>query len=81
MQMLEAARNAFRLPDVRRRLLYTLFILLVYQFATHITVPGVNRAALNSLLTGSGAGLVSVLNLLSGGAVSRMSVLANGVYP
>ncbi|MHB8625729.1 MAG: preprotein translocase subunit SecY [Aggregatilineales bacterium] len=81
MQMLDAARNAFRLPDVRRRLLYTLFILLAYQFATHVTVPGVNRAALNSLLTGSGAGLVSVLNLLSGGAVSRMSVLANGVYP
>ncbi len=81
MQMLEAARNAFRLPDVRRRLLYTLFILLVYQFATQITVPGVNRVALNSLVNGSGAGLISVLNLLSGGAVSRFSVLANGVYP
>jgi len=81
MQMFEAARNAFRLPDVRRRLLYTLFILVAYQFATHIPVPGVNRIALASLVNGSGAGLVSVLNLLSGGAVSRFSVLANGVYP
>ena len=81
MQMLDAARNAFRLPDVRRRLLYTLFILLVYQFATHVAVPGVNRVALASLVNGSGAGLINVLNLLSGGAVSRFSVFAMGVYP
>lgn len=81
MQTLEAARNAFRLPDVRRKLLYTLFILLVYQFATHIAVPGVNRVALATLINGSGAGLINVLNLLSGGAVSRFSVIAMGVYP
>ncbi len=81
MQMLEAARNALHLPDLRRKLLYTLFILLVYQFAAHIPVPGVNREALDSLLSGSGAGFIQILNLLSGGAVSSFSVLANGVYP
>jgi preprotein translocase subunit SecY len=81
MQMLDAARNALRLPDLRRKLLYTLFILLVYQFAAHIPVPGVNRAALDSLLNSSGAGFIQILNLLSGGAVSSFSVLANGVYP
>src|SRR5438477_2144504 len=81
MQMLEAARNALRLPDLRRKLLYTLFILLIYQFAAHIPVPGVNRTALDQLLNGQGAGFVQILNLLSGGAVSQFSVLANGVYP
>jgi preprotein translocase subunit SecY len=81
MQMLDAARTALRLPDLRRKLLYTLFILLVYQFAAHIPVPGVNREALDSLLSGSGAGFIQILNLLSGGAVSSFSVLANGVYP
>jgi preprotein translocase subunit SecY len=81
MQMLEGARNALRLPDLRRKLLYTLFILLIYQFAAHIPVPGVNRAALDSLLNGQGAGFIQILNLLSGGAVSSFSVLANGVYP
>ncbi len=81
MQMLDAARNALRLPDLRRKLLYTLFILLIYQFAAHIPVPGVNRAALDSLLNGQAAGFVQILNLLSGGAVSQFSVLANGVYP
>src|SRR5215813_10294243 len=81
MQMLEAARNAFRLPDLRRKLLYTLFILLIYQFAAHIPVPGVNRTALDSILNGSSAGFLGILNLLSGGAVSQFSILANGVYP
>ena len=53
--MLDAARNALRLPDLRRKLLFTFFILLVYQFATHVPVPGVNRAALDSLLNGQEA--------------------------
>src|SRR5258707_13794125 len=82
MQMLDAVRNALRLPDLRRKLLYTLFILLVYQFAAHVPVVGVNRTALASLVNGgAAAGFVGVLNLLSGGAVSQMSILAEGVYP
>ncbi len=79
--MIEAMRNAFRLPDLRNKLLYTLLILLVYQFAAHVPVPGVNRDALRALFEGEGAGLLNVLNLLSGGAVSNFSVIANGVYP
>jgi len=81
MQTIEAVRNALRLPDLRRRLMYTLFILLIYQFCAHIPVPGVNRSALESLLSGDSAGFIQVLNLLSGGAVSQFSILANGVYP
>jgi preprotein translocase subunit SecY len=82
MQLLDAARNAIRLPEVRQKLVFTLFILLVYQFATHIPVPGVDKAQLNALANNTaGAGLLSVLNLLSGGAVRNFSVLANGVYP
>ncbi|MCY3835947.1 MAG: preprotein translocase subunit SecY [Anaerolineaceae bacterium] len=79
--MIEALRNAFRVPEVRNKLLLTGFILLVYQFAIHVPVIGVDRAALQSVLSGPGAGFVGVLNLLSGGAVSNFSVLANGVYP
>ena len=79
--MIEALRNAFRVPEVRNKLLLTGFILVVYQFAIHVPVIGVDRAALQSVLAGPGAGFVGVLNLLSGGAVSNFSVLANGVYP
>lgn len=79
--MIEALRNAFRLPDLRRKLLYTLFILVIYQFAAHVTVPGVDRGALDELFKADESGFLSVLNLLSGGAVSNFSVIANGVYP
>ncbi|MBN8591905.1 MAG: preprotein translocase subunit SecY [Anaerolineae bacterium] len=79
--MLEALRNAWRLPDVRNKLLITAFILLVYQFGAHVPVIGVDRTALEALLTGQAGGLVGTLNLLSGGAVRNFSVLAMGVYP
>ncbi|NLX08527.1 MAG: preprotein translocase subunit SecY [Chloroflexi bacterium] len=79
--MIEALRNAFRLPDLRRKMLYTALILVIYQFAAHVTVPGVDRDALDQLFSGEQSGFLSVLNLLSGGAVSNFSVIANGVYP
>jgi preprotein translocase subunit SecY len=79
--MIDALRNAFRLPDLRRKLLYTGLILIIYQFAAHVTVPGVQRSALDQLFKSDTSGFLSVLNLLSGGAVSNFSVIANGVYP
>ncbi len=80
--MIQALRSAFRLPDLRNKLLITGFLLLVYQFAAHVPVVGVNRDALNALFEQStAAGFINVLNLLSGGAVRNFSVLANGVYP
>ncbi len=79
--MIEALRNAFRLPDLRNKLLITGLILVIYQFAAHVPVVGVNRVALQNLLAGNSGGLVGVLDLLSGGALQNFSVIANGVYP
>jgi preprotein translocase subunit SecY len=79
--MIQGLRSAWRLPDVRNKLLFTFFILLVYQFAAHIPVVGVDRDALQQVFNSSGAGIAQVLNLLSGGAVANFSILANGVYP
>jgi preprotein translocase subunit SecY len=81
--MIEALRNAWRLPDVRNKLLITGLILLIYRFAAHVPVVGVNPDALEALIDpgNAGAGIVGTLNLLSGGAVSRFSIIANGVYP
>lgn len=81
--MFEALRNAWRLPDVRNKLLITGLILLIYQFTVHVPVVGVDKNALRSLLdpNATGAGFIGVLNLLSGGAVANFSILANGVYP
>jgi preprotein translocase subunit SecY len=81
--MIEALRNAWRLPDVRNKLLITGLILVIYQFAAHVPVVGVNRSALELLLSPetTGSGFINTLNLLSGGAVANFSVMANGVYP
>lgn len=81
--MLEAIKNAFTLPDLRRKILFTLLILVVYRAASHVPVPGVDGKALQTFLeSGSqGSTIVQFLNLLSGGALTRFSVMAMGVYP
>ncbi|MDQ7036429.1 MAG: preprotein translocase subunit SecY [Anaerolineae bacterium] len=81
--MIQALRNAFRLAEIRNKLLFTFFLLIVYQFAAHIPVIGIDRAALATIFDPNtpGSGFANVLNLLSGGAVQNFSILANGVYP
>ncbi|TET49734.1 MAG: preprotein translocase subunit SecY, partial [Anaerolineales bacterium] len=79
--MLQALRNAISISDLRRKLLYTFAILVVFRLAAHIPVPGVDQVALESMLGGTGGAsqLFNLLNLLSGGAVQRLSVMAVGV--
>lgn len=81
--MLEAIRNAFALPDLRRKIIFTLLILVVYRAGAHVPVPGVDSSALQSFLeSGSdGSTIVQFLNLLSGGALANFSIMAMGVYP
>jgi preprotein translocase subunit SecY len=81
--MIEALRNAFKLPDLRRRMLYTLLILVIFRMASNVPVPGVDRQALNAFFNSATATrqFADLLDLLSGGAVSNFSVLAAGVYP
>jgi len=79
--MIQAMRNIWRVPEVKNKLLFTLFILVVYQFAAHIPVIGVDQAAVDQIFQSEAAGFANVLNLLSGGAVAQFSILANGVYP
>ncbi len=80
---MSAWRYLWTARDIRRKLLITLGIMVIYRLAAHVPVPGVNRAALAGLLEGGGAAgtLVGILDLLSGGTVSNFSVLAMGVYP
>jgi preprotein translocase subunit SecY len=70
-------------PDIRRKLLITVALLVLYRFVSHIPVPGVNREAVEQLFTGGGAAqtLLQTINLISGGTLSQFSVLAMGVYP
>jgi preprotein translocase subunit SecY len=80
--MIEALRNAWSLPDLRRRILITVAILAIYRLCAHIPAPGVDRTVVQAFLDqGQQGGLFGVIDLLSGGAVSNFSVLAMGVYP
>jgi preprotein translocase subunit SecY len=76
-------RFLFISSDIRNRILITLLLLVIYRFVAVIPVPGVNRVAIQGVLSGSGQGqtLFGLLDLLSGGTVSNFSVLAMGVYP
>lgn len=86
--MLQALRNALFLPELRNRILFTIFILAIYRLISHIPVPGVDvtvlRTITDSVQSGTAGGLgnlVGLLSLLSGGAVANFSVLSMGVYP
>ncbi len=80
--MIESIRAAFALPDLRRRILFTVLMLVIYRLVANIPVPGVNLQAWLAF-TGqdSGNAVVNFLDLLSGGAVRNFSVMAMGVYP
>ena len=71
--------NAFRVPDLRKKILFTLFILVLYRIGAHIPVPGIDAAAIQATLDSMPA--LGMLNLFSGDALSRMSVFALGVMP
>lgn len=76
-------RYLWKSEDIRNKLLISLLLLAIYRLAANIPVPGVDRAIAAALtrLTGSQGNLVGLLDLLSGGSVSRFSVLSMGVYP
>lgn len=81
--VIDGLREAFRLPDLRRRMLITIGLLIIYRFAANVPVPGVDREILRQALSPQSniGAFAQVLDLLSGGAVSNFSVLAMGVYP
>ena len=77
-----AWRFLWRSVDIRRKLLITLGILLIFRIAANIPVPGVDRAAMESIFSSqAGGGFLGFLNLLSGGTIRGFSLLSMGVYP
>jgi len=80
--MLTAFRNAFRIQDLRNKILFTLFIFVLYRFGTTVPVPGVDLDAIKEFTdAATTSGFVGLLNLFSGGALTRLSVFALGIMP
>src|SRR2546421_4091984 len=73
--------NAWRVPEVRRRVLFTALILAVYRLGSWIPAPGVNSAAIKSYFGSQGGTVLGLLNLFSGGALSQFAIFALGIMP
>lgn len=85
--MLQAVINAFKIADLRRKILFTLGMLAIFRVIAHIPVPGVDFAALETAFDPSNpqnqqfGGILNILNIFSGGTLQNFSVAAMGVYP
>ena len=79
--MLEGFSNASRIPELRRRLVFTALMLAVYRIGVAVPTPGIDGQALASFFDAASGTLFGWVNLFSGGALERFSVLALGIMP
>ncbi|MHB8870154.1 MAG: preprotein translocase subunit SecY [Thermoleophilia bacterium] len=77
--MFQSLLNAWKLPDLRKRLLFTAFIIALYRFGSFVPVPGVDLQAIEDLI--AGGGVFAFLDLFAGGALQRVAVFALGIMP
>ncbi|MBS1786318.1 MAG: preprotein translocase subunit SecY [Acidobacteria bacterium] len=78
---INAVRNLFKVPDLRRRVIFTLAMLAIYRAGIHVQVPGLDRDAVESFWRQGAGGLFGALDLFSGGNLRRISVFALGIMP
>ncbi len=75
-------RDIFRIPDLRERVIFTLFMLAIYRLGIFVTTPGVDRTIMGKIMNINGNGtLLGMFNMFSGGALRRLSIFALGVMP
>ena len=80
--MFKTIKNAIKTPEVRKKLLYTLLLIVIFRLGCFITVPGVDAVALSELVNSStGNTLTGLINLISGGAFSNLSIFAMSITP
>lgn len=79
--MLTTFKNAWKLPEIRRKMLFTLFMLLIYRLGSHIAVPFMNKEAISQLFSGQNAGVLTFLDLMAGGNFSNYTIFAANITP
>lgn len=79
MRILAGFRDAFKIPDLRKKILFTFFILALYRVGCFIPAPGVDLDAMGKMMTGSG--MLRFLNIFTGGGLARMAVFGLGIMP
>ena len=77
----ENIRNIFKIEELRKRITYTILIILIYRFGSYVVLPGIDPEQLAQLQNQSSSGLLGLLNMFSGGAFANASVFALGIMP
>ena len=81
MKLVETIKNIFKIEELKKRILYTLGLLLIYRFGSFVVIPGIDPNALSALSAQTADGLMGLLDIFSGGAFSNASIFALGVMP
>lgn len=79
--MIKTLINAWKLPEVRKKILYTLLLIVIFRIGSLIPIPGVNSLTLAQYAEANSNSLVSTLNIISGGALSKLSIFAMSIGP
>jgi preprotein translocase subunit SecY len=79
--LFETLKNAWKIPDLRKRIVFTLLMLLVYRLGAVIPVPGIDRSVVESMFQGTAGGLLDFFNMMSGGAFKDFTIFALNIYP
>ena len=81
MKVIETIKNIFKIEELRKRIVYTFLLILVYRFGCFVVLPGIDASMLAGLQSSTQEGLVGLLNMFSGGAFGNASIFALGVMP
>src|ERR1700716_2382195 len=81
MKFFEAVANVFRIPDLRRRILFTLAMLAIYRLGGHIPTPGINAARFEEFVQRNQGSMLGFIDLFSGGTFKRLTIFALGIMP
>ena len=80
-KFIETIKNIFKIEELRKRLVYTFILILIYRFGCFVVLPGIDASMLANLQSNTQEGLVGLLNMFSGGAFGNASIFALGVMP
>lgn len=79
--MLDSLQNIFKIPELKRRILFTLGFLAIYRVGCHVPIPGIDARALSEFFQAQQGGIMGFVSMFSGGALERMTVFALGIMP
>ncbi len=81
MKLVSTLRNAWKIPDLRKKIIFTLLMLVVYRLGSNIPVPGIDKDIIAQMFEGQTGGILELFNLMAGGAFKRMTIFALNIYP